>query len=225
MTVAFKQLGAKTSGATTSPVSVAWPTPLSAGDLVVLRCCSGQGGDSFTISDAGFVSKADGASGGTTQLFAKVADGTETGSFTVTASTSVRCYYSTAVFTGCTATVAATAVNNSGTGANIPSGSYNPTVDNTLVIRVGSKQVNGTSITAASGFTLLDADNSATPSCCAWDYQIQTTATSIGVVSFGIGSGDNAGNVHQSSIVALVPASFVPYPPLYNGGMIVQVCQ
>lgn len=229
MTWAFKNLGTKTSGATTSAVNVAYPASIAANDTIWLRCATAQANDSFTVSDAGFVLLTSRTDKGTVYLFAKPASGSESGNFTVTCSSNYRAFYNTALFSGGpTANLPSntvTASTFSGGATNIVTPALTITNAGTLVVVLGGKITNGTSITAPSGFTMLDQDNSTAPGCCAWAYQIQTTASNISADHFTVGAGDSS-VANDSVMAAMQPLQvIVPYPPMNLGGMNVQICQ
>lgn len=119
-----------------------------------------------------------------------------------------------------------------------PSVTRTPTIPNTFACIFGKRDKtaasNGAVYGFPAGFTEIivggDVPNGSNVSDFVIWYEIQTTATSIspntGASSTGGGT-DTANNL-QTNVFGIGPGStsiFVPQAPIYNGGMIVQVCQ
>lgn len=190
MTWAFSNLAAAVEKNNSTPAAVPYPL-VSAGDSIFLAMASGPVGGTFTPADTGFTPVVIRTASGTTQLFWKIADGTESGTTNVAYSSGGQCYGQMCAFTGgpsvTTGNVHTTATAGSGSTLGLPYPAATITVPNCLVIFLGSKAANCSGFNVPAVFDAEIAENhSALGMSMVWDYAIQTAAASITAGSFTI---------------------------------------
>lgn len=190
MAWAFGAKGAMThaTGTDTTPLSVPYPTGISAGQILILAWSHAvTSGKTATPSGSWTPIAERVGSGGTPRLFAKIAAGSETGSITVSSNADGWCSAQISRFTGgpssLTSIVNVTPTSLGGsTGNDIPRApAITPSVANTLVIRMGAKNItcSGISPISGSGFTEIDEGTPGFQRVMYWEYLVQTTATAV----------------------------------------------
>ena len=194
------------SGTNTTPMAVPYPTGITAGDKLVLTIHAAQLGYTFTVSDAGFTSAVSRTTNGSSYIYRKDATGSESGTFTVSASAGGRIFAQCMRISGVASKgtgsqdINITATAGSGAAANIIYPSITPTTDNCIVILSGSKGENGSNITG--GLTRLDTQHDGTgPLVYVTDYQIQTTKSAIGSGVWTIGTNDTSASRNCVAVV------------------------
>lgn len=195
-----------------TPLNVAYPGTIVSGDILLMAVGCTTAGAVFTNSDI-TSSLHSRATNGQVELFAKIADGTETGNVTVSADQTTRVHAAIACFSGGPASlvsIAHTTGNAGGSGTHVPFGAMTITQDNCLVLLVGRKNINWTSAGDVSNFTELTESNASTQSMV-WNYWIQTTQTNVSAGQWSI-TGDSSGS-RNSIGIALLPGSALSNAP------------
>lgn len=200
----------------TTPLGVAYPTSVAAGDIFICGLVHTIAAETFTFSDTDFQSIVIRTGNASISLWWKVANGTESGNFTVQSSDDSGGLYAQAVsFTGGpvaanSGNVAASATfgGSAATGLSFPS--LTIAANNCLVIVLGGKNCGANTFSVPGAFTAeLGEAHFSTSECMVWDYVIQTTATNITGTTWTIGSGD-ASATRVSVIAALLPGTGAP---------------
>jgi hypothetical protein len=201
MAWAFGAKGAMShaSGTHTTPLSVAYPTGITAGQILVLAWSHAVTSGKVATPSGGWTSIAERVgSGGTPRFFVKIAAGTESGSITVGSDADGWCSAQIARFTGGPSTLTGI-VNVTPTSAGGSSGldlprapAITPSVNNTLVLRMGAKNTpaSGISPIAGSGFTEIDEGTPGFQRMMYWEYLVQTTATAVASGTWDITTND-----------------------------------
>lgn len=190
MSWAFQSAGAVANSITpnTSPYNVAYPSSISAGNILLVGVVHDNSAATFTLSDGGFVSVASANSDGVVAIYAKIASGSETGNFTVGASVNGQSFAQCARFTGgpssLTGILDASIAHGAGSGASTFAW-------NALTVPTSNDLIIGIAIgEALTGSVTGNVDNPApwtaaigtahnSFSCFTWNYEVQTTATNI----------------------------------------------
>lgn len=192
----------------TTALNVPYPSSISSGDILLLHVHGEGGAIVFTLG----VSMTEIGSGqpGQSQdkLYCKVASGSESGNMTVTGSTSNRVMAQFSRWTGGTCSPVVSSHTGSSASLGLGYASLTITQANTLVLIAGGKDHAVTSYTSPTGFTNIGQGSGSTIVSSSWDYQIQTTATSLVGGTWTI-SGD-VSSARGSNSVALAAFSAVP---------------
>lgn len=201
---AFESIGAIGTGDTSGDIDIAYPSGINAGDLLALGFMCHTGGDDLVLPSGWSVLRANGPR--QHGLFGIIADGTETGNLTVSIEGAMDNKFMGVIarFSGAPATI--TGIEHAGTNrteniADIPTPALTITVDNTLVISVGGKQLAVSPYTPPAGFTEI-ADGNFSASSLVFGYQIQTTKTNIIEDIWDSASGGN--NNTKSIVTSLI---------------------
>lgn len=207
--------GSFASGSFSTGCSVAYPTGISAGQILLVGMGTDNAGQSFTLSDAGFTLLASSTSDGSAALYGKVATGSESGSFTITGTAGGLGYAQCASFTGGLANMstivdASIAKGNSSSSVLSFSALTVPT-SNDLIIGIAAGYAGGSvtgNLNNPTPFTAAIGQGHTTFDAFSWNYEIQTTATNISA-----GSWTPSGGTYSSAtlIVALKQASSTGY--------------
>jgi hypothetical protein len=194
--------------------SVPYPT-VGAGDIIFLANAAGPVGQAApTPADTDFQQIVGRTSNGSTYLFWKIANGTETGTMSLTRSDgSGQCYSQMCAFTGGPTTLSGNvhATNTVGTGSttNLPYPGLTITQPNCLVIALSSKPANSSGFNVPAAFTGKIAESHSTAGMCMlWEYALQTTATTITAGTFTATT--DTSNSRNAVIAALLPLVAAP---------------
>lgn len=209
-TWSFGSVGASAAntGLNTTPLVVNYPAGISAGDILLLAVEAATAGVTLTPSDI-TSSLAVRTTNGVTQLFGKVATGSESGSINLSCSATGWVNAQIARFSGGLQNMASIVHNSSSTGSSASTGlqyaALTVTQPNCLILTIGGKKVNVTGYTPPAEVPNEIGDFSgSTQNSLTWDYLIQTTATNIVGGSWTI-TGDSSA-ARSSLTVALLPA-------------------
>lgn len=223
MSWSFGSAGVMNAAANTNvtPLSVAYPAGIAAGDILLLACEAANASVTITPGDI-TTSLFSRTTNGTTQLFAKIADGTETGNVSISTNNAGWLNAQIARFTGGPSTLTGIVHASASTGSSAATGlayaAATITVDNTLVIILGGKKVNVTGYTPPAEVPNEIGDgNGSTQNSMTWDYLIQTTATNIAGGSWTI-TGDSSAARSSITVALLAGATFVCNPLSGRGG-------
>lgn len=203
---------ASLSGQVTTAQAVAYPTGIQAGDTLFLLCACSVTTQTWTFSDTDFTSMVSVAAGTKLQIFWKVANGTESGTFTVTNAAAKNTWRQCARFSGgptlanFLSSIVATHTASGSSGSGIPRLPSLPIGANPNCLLIGG----GAKVNNASGFnvpSVFDAEighgSTATDALCfVWDYAIQTTAADIASGSWTLSTGDSS--LSSSGIIAAI---------------------
>lgn len=229
MSWAFSNVAASVEANVVQVQNVPYPT-VNAGDIIFLANTAGPLGQAApTLADTDFQLVVGRTTNGSTYLYWKIANGTESGTMVLTrSSASGQCYSQMCAFTGGPPSLSGNihTTNTVGTGSTttLPYPALTITQPNGLVIALASKASNSFGWNVPSAFTAKIAEsNTSAGMCMLWEYAIQTTATSITAGSF-TATTDVANSRNAVAAVFLPGVAPIPYPPLSSGGMNVQVC-
>lgn len=207
----FGAVGAMASAANTdvTPLNVAYPTGITAGQILLLIARIPTASATFTPSDI-TTSLYSRATNGSIELFAKIATGSESGNITLSSSANARVNAQIARFTGgpttLTGIVHASANSGGSAATGLPYAGLTITQPNTLVLIAGGKQVNVTSFDDVAGFTEIGEGNGGTTNCLVWNYAIQTTAADLTAGSWTV-NGDSSAARSTISVALLAGAA------------------
>jgi hypothetical protein len=230
MAWAFSNVAASVEADVVQVQNVPYPT-VNAGDIIFLANAAGPIGQAApTLADTDFQPVVNRTSSGSMYLYWKIANGTESGTMTLTRSTnSGQCYSQMCAFTGgpttLTGNIHTTNTAGGGSAATLPYPALTITVPNCLVIALASKPSNSFGWNVPAPFTAKISESHATAGMCMlWEYAIQTTATSITAGTFTATT--DVANSRTGVAAVFLPASAapIPFPPTSLGGMNVQVC-
>jgi hypothetical protein len=200
---------ARATVAGANPLTVSYPntpTPIAAGDTIYCALADTVASITFTFSDTDFVPVVSRSGNAEIALYWKAANGTETGTFTVTpSSASAGLYAQTASFTGGPAATSGNVHNSSADGfapsLTLVFPALTITAPGCLVMVVAGKNAGLVGLNIPSPFTNeLGQAHFASSECFVWDYVIQTTAANVSSGSWTITSGDASAS--QGCVVA-----------------------
>lgn len=242
MSYAFRNVG--TVGASfNAPCTAGTPAVIDAGDLLVMAACEFFGTDVRPTAPLGWVDKTLGVNWTTgAAVYTRIADGTGADAMPAIGSWGNQFQLAVClVYSGGPSTLTGIldTANCSDRGYNSPSIlAYNntgtPTNPNSLVIAISFKNTLGnaspvlTETGGLMGFNrrVTQWPNNTRPTLVI-DDSIQTSATAIVSPAMSMNFSEASTQTGHSTILIFNPATSapVPYPPMNNGGMNVQVCQ
>jgi hypothetical protein len=207
---AWKSTAASVEGDVVSTISPPYPTGCAAGDSIFLVVHNGPNNITPTLSDPGFSLQVSRTSSGSSSLWWKIADGTETGTVTVNRGTaSGQSYAQMYLFSGGPTTTAGGlhASNAAGGGATtgIPYASMSITQPGCLVLASGMKNANCSGFSVPAPFDAELSESHSGAICMVSDYAIKTTAANIAAGNWQITT--DKSETRNSVIAAFLPGT------------------
>lgn len=192
MAWAFGASGSLVSAANTDTTSlqVPFPSGITSGQLLLMALKTTQNSATYSVSNIVNILHHRNLSGSIT-LFGKIASGSESGNVSVeNIGQGDVVIGQIARYTGAPASITGIvhgAADTGGSGTNIPIAALSISAVDTLVVILGGKNADITSVNDEPDFTEIgDGSDGSTAAHMVWNFQIQTTAVNIGSGSWTV---------------------------------------